>query len=129
MVASPVVWAIRPSQTPIPVGSHRTRNSAVGRLHCCPSVNAVHRINGSGKFGNTEQPASDIDIAELPVAKLAHVARPSSLHAGGVNMSFADGASRFISDTIDYRVYQALLTPHGVQSDVPQPDFVITEEF
>ena len=43
----------------------------------CPPVNAVHRINGSGKFGNTERPASDIDVAQLPVAKLAHVARPS----------------------------------------------------
>ena len=52
------------------------------------------------------------------------VARPSSAHAEGFNASFADGSSRYISETIDYRVYQALLTPSGKSSLVPDPSFV-----
>lgn len=55
-------------------------------------------------------------------------ARPSSLHTGGFNMTFADGGVRFVSDSIDYRVYQALMTPHGAKSNVPNPDFAINDE-
>ncbi len=93
----------------------------------CPGVNAVHRINGSGTFGGKERSASEIDVAKLPVATLAYVARPSSLHVGGVNISFADGGSRFVSESIDYRIYQALMTPHGEQSDVPMAAFTLTD--
>lgn len=53
----------------------------------------------------------------------AAFARPSSNHAGGVNMSFCDGTTKFIADSLDYRVYQALMTPHGRKSDVPFPEF------
>lgn len=56
----------------------------------------------------------------------ARYARPSSAHSSGVNASFADGAVRFLSETIDYRTYQALLTLHGKGSDVPFPEFVPT---
>jgi hypothetical protein len=38
-------------------------------------------------------------------------ARPSSNHAGGVLATFCDGHTQFISDTIDYSVYQHLMTP------------------
>jgi prepilin-type processing-associated H-X9-DG protein len=41
------------------------------------------------------------------------LARPSSTHARGVNCGFADGSTRFVSETIDYGVYRALLTPCG----------------
>ncbi|WP_164104584.1 DUF1559 family PulG-like putative transporter [Candidatus Laterigemmans baculatus] len=51
-------------------------------------------------------------------------ARPSSAHRSGVNASFADGGVRFVSDDIDYRTYQALLTLHGKDSNVPHPGFV-----
>jgi hypothetical protein len=43
------------------------------------------------------------------------VARPSSAHAQGNNFGFADGSMRFITDSIDYRVYKALLTPCGYE--------------
>lgn len=61
--------------------------------------------HGSGKFAGNERRASEIDGARIPLAALAHVARPSSLHPGGVNLSSADGHSRFVSDSIDYRTY------------------------
>jgi prepilin-type processing-associated H-X9-DG protein len=39
-------------------------------------------------------------------------ARPSSPHGGGVNAVFCDGHVWFLSDTIDYKVYQRLMAPN-----------------
>jgi prepilin-type processing-associated H-X9-DG protein len=36
-----------------------------------------------------------------------------SLHAGGVNAAFADGAVRFIDESIDVKIWQALSTRAG----------------
>ncbi len=47
------------------------------------------------------------------------MARPSSYHAGGVNVQFADNSSMFLKENLDYHVYQQLMTPYGVQSDMP----------
>jgi prepilin-type processing-associated H-X9-DG protein len=80
----------------------------------CGPVSTLHRINGDAK-------SRALSPGDLPSA-----ARPSSAHARGVNMGFADGSSRFISETIDYRVYQALMTPNGAKSDVPMPSFTVT---
>jgi prepilin-type processing-associated H-X9-DG protein len=40
-------------------------------------------------------------------------ARPASNHGSGVNVVFCDGHSQFVSDEIDYVVYQQLLTSNG----------------
>lgn len=40
-------------------------------------------------------------------------ARPASNHGGGAIVSFCDGHSQFLRDDIDYKVYQALMTPTG----------------
>jgi prepilin-type processing-associated H-X9-DG protein len=37
----------------------------------------------------------------------------ASLHPGGANFLMTDGAVRFVSQTIDFRVYQALSTIQG----------------
>lgn len=66
----------------------------------------------------------DIYITKM-LANNAHLlARPSSAHVDGVNMGFADGASRFITQSVDYRFYQALMTPRGKSSDVPFREFI-----
>lgn len=49
----------------------------------------------------------------------AEIARPSSNHPGGVNAAFADGSVRFLTDDLAYHVYQQLMTPNGVKSDMP----------
>jgi prepilin-type processing-associated H-X9-DG protein len=36
-----------------------------------------------------------------------------SLHAGGVNAVFADGAAKFVADTIDLKVWRALGSING----------------
>ena len=58
----------------------------------------------------------------------ANLARPSSAHVDGVNMSFADASVKFISDSIDYRVYQALMTPRGKSSNVPYNEYILQTE-
>jgi prepilin-type N-terminal cleavage/methylation domain-containing protein/prepilin-type processing-associated H-X9-DG protein len=40
-------------------------------------------------------------------------ARPAGTHGSGVNVAFCDGHGDFVRDDIDYKVYQALLTPNG----------------
>jgi prepilin-type N-terminal cleavage/methylation domain-containing protein len=84
-----------------------------------------HQINGGG---------TDIsqDIFVLTMADniwdAPSLARPSSAHVDGVNCAFADGQTRFVTSSVDYRVYQALLTPRGKSSDVPWKEFVLTDE-
>ncbi len=84
-----------------------------------------HKINGGG---DTVQ--KDIFNLTMETNKYdaPSLARPSSAHVDGVNCAFADGQTRFVTSTVDYRVYQALLTPRGKSSDVPWPEFVLTDE-
>jgi prepilin-type N-terminal cleavage/methylation domain-containing protein len=63
----------------------------------------VHEING---------PREPMDAA-------SDLARPSSNHAGGVNVVFAGGNADFISQSIDYWVYCQLMTPHGAAAKEP----------
>ncbi len=89
-----------------------------------PTVQAVHRINGP--LGTTG--AERNDILEMDLSNCRNLARPSSNHPDQANMVFADGATKSISNTIDYHVYQAILTPNGAKSEVPFPDWSLTDE-
>lgn len=86
-------------------------------------VSNFHRINGRGATVS-----DDIFNLELNAANSNRLARPSSAHVDGVNCAFADGATRFVVQSIDYRVLQALMTPRGKASLVPYPEFVLTDE-
>jgi prepilin-type processing-associated H-X9-DG protein len=46
-------------------------------------------------------------------ARKGQLQRPSSRHPGGVVMTFCDGRQQFVSDTLDYLVYQHIMTPDG----------------
>lgn len=92
------------------------------------SVNAVfpqHRINGGGT--TVAEDIFNLQMTSFPFDSPS-LARPSSAHVDGVNAAFADGATRFISQSVDYRVYQAVMTPRGKSSDVPWQEFVLTDE-
>ncbi|TWU60258.1 hypothetical protein Poly51_05330 [Rubripirellula tenax] len=78
-----------------------------------PTPNAVHKINGG-----------DVYLDLMTAANAPDLARPSSLHDGGVNMAMVDGSVRFVTESISYPIYQALLTPSGRSSDVPNNEFV-----
>ena len=55
-------------------------------------------------------------------------ARPSSGHNGVVNASMLDGSTISISDGLDYKVYQALMTPMTRSSDVPSHKYLLKDD-
>jgi prepilin-type N-terminal cleavage/methylation domain-containing protein len=85
--------------------------------------NKKHRINGRG-----DSVSEDLFVEQMDLTNFVNLARPSSAHVESVNMGFADGATRSVTETVDYRVYQAILTPRGKSSDVPWPEFQLTDE-
>lgn len=92
-----------------------------GNVDGVAAVNPAHMINGVS-------PGQDVFIQRMNAQNAADLARPSSAHVEGVYVGMADGSTRFLRDTIDYRVYQALLTPHGEHSDVPQPEYILSDD-
>jgi len=87
------------------------------------AVSDFHKINGRGATVS-----EDIFNLDLTSANSSSLARPSSAHVDGVNCAFGDGATRFIVQSIDSRVLQAMMTPRGKASLVPYPEFVLTDE-
>jgi prepilin-type processing-associated H-X9-DG protein len=81
---------------------------------------------GDGKPGDaaaqvpTQSLGINVHVGEshntTPQSAALGFARPSSYHAGGVNVAFCDGRVRFISQDISYGVYQALMTPRGSEA-------------
>ena len=47
-------------------------------------------------------------------AAVGYAPRPSSQHAGGVNVIFCDGSGRFLSENMDKHTYAKLVTSNGV---------------
>ncbi|MCO8124396.1 DUF1559 domain-containing protein [Stieleria sp. TO1_6] len=87
-----------------------------------PPVSAIHKINGGATADD------NILTIEMDEMNCADLARPSSVHPASANMTFADGSVRSLSENVDYRVLQAVITPHGRKSDVPYPDFILTDQ-
>ncbi len=98
------------------------KDSTTGKVIPGP-VNPFHKINGRGTTVS-----EDIFNYDLSPANCQDLARPSSAHVDGVNCAFGDGATRFILQSIDYRVMQAIMTPRGKASLVPYPEFVLTDQ-
>ncbi len=85
------------------------------------------------RFGGSDLPAPEMMInsdrfTAPSVAVDPRYARPSSAHLDGVVMAFADGQVRFVTESIDYRIYQALMTLRGKSSDVPFSEFLLKED-
>lgn len=102
-----------------------TKYKSPSTLVSVQDVFQQHKINGGGADISQDIFQMEMNSNRLLAPSLA---RPSSAHVDGVNCAFADGQTRFITSGIDYRVYQALLTPRGKSSDVPWKEFVLTDE-
>lgn len=61
------------------------------------------------------QGKDDVDLRPHDV----RFARPSSRHPGGVIATFCDGHSQFLSEMIDYTVYQQLMAPDDKAAGLP----------
>jgi type II secretory pathway pseudopilin PulG len=57
------------------------------------------------------------DVGQRP--QNIRYARPSSNHPGGVLATFCDGHTQFLSEQIDYSVYQHLMTPDDKGAGLP----------
>ena len=55
----------------------------------------------------------------------AETARPSSNHPGGVVVAFADRHTQFMRESIEYHVYQQLMTGYSEKSDMPSRLYVL----
>lgn len=56
-------------------------------------------------------------------------ARPSSGHVGGVNATFCSGATRYLSDQIDYLVFTRMMAPANNQAKLPGTEKPVDEAF
>lgn len=57
----------------------------------------------------------------------ADASRPSAQHPGNVNTAMLDGSVRTLSTGTEYQVYQALMTPNGKASHVPNNLFLLKD--
>lgn len=83
------VWIVPPNGTTVP------------KQPPVASLDSQERIGGNASSMGTFYPDSP------------RFARPASNHGSGAIVSFCDGHSQFLRDDIDYKVYQALMTPNG----------------
>ncbi len=100
-----------------------TKNGPDSNAVACSPLVRAHQINGEGQSG-----VNGFITVTVTLNTCMHLARPSSVHSGIVHSVFADGATRTLTDSIDYRVYQAIMTPRGKSSNVPFREFVLTDE-
>ena len=66
-----------------------------------PNIDDQERIGGNSSGAAVFDP------------RMPAFARPASNHGGGVNVIFCDGRGQFLRDSIDYIVYQQLITTNG----------------
>jgi len=98
------VYAAEPGQPVVP-------NYLTGAAIAPSAVPNVARINGNKK---TQFAVSAPEYAS-----------PSSMHSGGVNVTFGDGSTKFLSERIAYHVYQSLLTMRDDHSDMPNRKYLL----
>lgn len=101
---------------------------------CWPGSSVVgppgHPVINPPNFTNPTTPTDPQSPDEPPssqtpdIGKLGDVrfARPASMHAGGVIVTFADGHVRFVREDMDYLVYALLMTPNGAASQIAGSD-------
>lgn len=80
------------------------------------AVNTAMRVDGEMKLNLN------------PASVTVFTARPSAWHSGGANAVFADKHTAFLSSSLDYDVYQQLMTPHGKKSQMPCGRYVLRAE-
>ncbi|HBE68317.1 MAG TPA: hypothetical protein DDW52_09240 [Planctomycetaceae bacterium] len=80
-----------------------------------PAVEPRNKVNGDKATGS------------VAGATGYEYARPSSNHNGVVQAVMLDGSVAVLADSIDYHVYQALLTPKTASSDVPANRYLLKD--
>jgi prepilin-type processing-associated H-X9-DG protein len=93
----------------------------------------VVNVNPAAGGTVTDQERINCDSTNPPSwsAQQTDFARPSSNHSGGVNVVFADGHAMFLSEDVDYSIYQQLITPTGKKCVDPRDwnDLSVIDKF
>ncbi len=87
----------------------------------CRAPEACTLIDGTGRFPSTPCKIECHEDIRSPNAK------PSSEHGGGVNVAFGSGRATYFRDSIDYKVYRALMTLNEKQSDSPDRNLILDD--
>jgi prepilin-type N-terminal cleavage/methylation domain-containing protein len=98
-----VVWLYRLDDTSL---------TSTGKPAAAP-IQPTNKINGNKLIAT---------VGDLEAA------RPSSNHPGVAIVGMLDGSTKSVEETIDYHVYQALMTPQTRQSDVPNHAYLLKED-
>jgi len=98
-------------------------NGPQAECPCPPTCDVCPIVPGTGRHVGE---ACDLECMKL---KRSHNAKPNSEHGGGVNVAFGSGRAMFLRDTIDYKVFRALMTLNQKASSVPleERDFVFDD--
>lgn len=117
----PVAQQIKVRTDRIPDGAHRT-------ILASENLQAGIWMRFNGGVPETSEPEVGLWWQASPGA-CGHInrckenapplPRPSSNHPGGVNVVFCDGHVDFITDDVDYSVYQHLMTPDSKKAGLP----------
>ncbi len=83
-----------------------------------PFCNSQHEYMPCTQVANESPALQPFPQRRQPRPSLQGAA-PRSMHVGGVNVAFADGSTRFISDAVNAGIWQALLT---IKNDEPIGD-------
>ncbi len=91
-----------------------------GLTHSCSPANVRYEVvNQASRKINS---GLTLPEGESPIA--------NSFHTGGVNVFFADGSGRFLSENIDGAVYAALFSPQGNRlTGLPLQQVIVSNDF
>ncbi len=106
-------WSIMPEL--------QVTEQAFGMTWFYNAVNMFDPSNGQANSGDFQPFNKDLrdDTSAGYMAFGTAFRRPASHHSGGFNVVFAGGNTRFISEAVEYRVYQQLMTPNGSKAVWP----------
>jgi len=96
-------WAPVDTTASAPLPPRPPRQFDVGFLWWSENVPPGTVTPGDGRMVNDEP--------KTPPANPRFLARPSSGHTGGAVVTYADGHSDFISEDVEYSIYQSLMAP------------------
>lgn len=91
----------------------RIPTSSLSTIYAAPGT-TTRCLNMTSSFSDSTVNPDDWFINRNLAAAANTAPRPSSQHAGGVNVVFCDGSSKFLNENLDKIVYAKLLTSNGV---------------
>ena len=110
--------------SPVAISSNNGRENNSWLLNLSEAGDGVVWVNDAQPDGMLQESINrnreiEVDCLNAAANTQVRFARPSSNHTAGVNVAYFDGHSKFLSDSIDYVVYQALMTPYGKMAAIP----------